>query len=70
MNLRFLIQSGVTVIPKSTHKERMEENFSLFDFSLTEEEMHRLEPLDFEHSQFIDHYAPEVAKMFVDAGKM
>ena len=69
VNLRFLIQSGVVVIPKSTHKERMEENFSLFDFSLTEEEMHRLETLDLGHSQFIDHYAPEVAKMFVDAGK-
>ena len=69
VNLRFLIQSGVIVIPKSTHKERMEENFSLFDFSLTEEEMHRLETLDLGHSQFIDHYAPEVAKMFVDAGK-
>ena len=38
VNLRFLIQSGVVVIPKSTHKERMEENFDLFDFSLTEED--------------------------------
>lgn len=70
VNLRFLIQSGVVVIPKSTHKERMEENFNLFDFSLTEDEIHRLEALDLGHSQFIDHYAPEVAEMFVDAGKM
>lgn len=70
VNLRFLIQSGVVVIPKSIHKERMEENFNLFDFSLTEGEMHRLETLDLGHSQFIDHYAPEVAQMFVDAGKM
>lgn len=70
VNLRFLIQSGVVVIPKSIHKERMEENFNLFDFSLTEGEMHRLETLDLGHSQFIDHYAPEVAHMFVDAGKM
>ena len=69
MNLRYLIQSGVVVIPKSTHRERMEENFNLFDFSLTEDEMHSLEALDLGHSQFIDHYAPEVAKMFVDAGK-
>lgn len=70
VNLRFLIQSGVVVIPKSTHKERMEENFALFDFNLTGDEMKRLETLDLGHSQFIDHYAPEVAKMFVDAGKM
>ena len=70
VNLRFLIQSGVVVIPKSTHKERMEENFELFDFSLTEEEMDQLRALDLGKSQFIDHYAPDVAEMFVNAGKM
>lgn len=70
VNLRFLIQSGVVVIPKSTHKERMEENFNLFDFQLTDEEMRKLETLDLGHSQFIDHYAPDVAEMFVSAGKM
>ena len=70
VNLRFLIQSGVVVIPKSTHKERMEENFNLFDFCLTEEEMNRLRSLDLGKSQFIDHYAPDVAEMFVNAGKV
>ena len=70
VNLRFLIQSGVVVIPKSTHKERMEENFNLFDFSLAAEEVDELERLDLAHSQFIDHYAPDVAEMFVSAGKM
>ena len=70
VNLRFLIQSGVVVIPKSTHRERMEENFNLFDFSLTVEEMREIEALDLGHSQFIDHYAPDVAEMFVNAGKM
>ena len=69
VNLRFLIQSGVVVIPKSTHKERMEENFNLFDFSLAEE-MDQLRALDLGKSQFIDHYAPDVAEMFVNAGKM
>ena len=70
VNLRFLIQSGVVVIPKSTHRERMEENFALFDFALTEDEMQTIESMDLGHSQFIDHYAPEVAEMFVNAGKM
>ena len=70
VDLRFLIQSGVVVIPKSTHKERMEENFNLFDFTLTGEEMQKLAALYLGHSQFIDHYAPEVAEMFVNAGKM
>lgn len=69
VNLRFLIQSGVAVIPKSTHIERMEENFNLFDFTLTDDEMQKMEALDLGHSQFIDHYAPEVAEMFVNAGK-
>lgn len=70
VSLRFLIQSGVAVIPKSIHRERMEENFALFDFSLSDEEMSELETLDLAHSQFIDHYAPEVAEMFVGAGKV
>lgn len=69
VDLRFLIQSGVVVIPKSTHRERMEENFNLFDFSLKEEEMRHLEALDLGHSLFLDHYAPDVAEMFVSAGK-
>lgn len=70
VNLRFLLQSGVVVIPKSTHKERMDENFNLFDFSLTDDEMNRLKALDLGKSQFIDHYAPDVAEMFVNAGKV
>ncbi|MCQ5131213.1 aldo/keto reductase [Butyricicoccus faecihominis] len=70
VNLRFLIQSGIVIIPKSTHRERMEENFALFDFKLTDEEMCELKTLDLGRSQFIDHHAPEVAEMFVGAGKM
>lgn len=70
VDLRFLTQSGVVIIPKSIHKERMEENFNIFDFKLTDEEMQEIEALDLSKSQFIDFYAPEVAKMFVDAGKI
>ena len=68
VDLRFLIQSGVVVIPKSTRRERMVENFDLFDFHLTDGEMEQLRSLDLGRSQFIDHYAPDVAEMFVGAG--
>ena len=40
--LRWLIQRGIVAIPKSTHKERMEQNFNIFDFTLTEEEMSKI----------------------------
>ena len=70
VNLRFLIQSGVVVIPKSTHRARMAENFDLFDFRLTDGEMGQLQALDLGRSQFIDHYAPDVAEMFVGAGSV
>lgn len=54
--LRFLIQSGVVVIPKSTHKERMEENFNVLDFALTADEMAKVEALDGGESLFFSHY--------------
>ena len=68
-DLRFLVQSGVIVIPKSVHRARMEENLDVFDFTLTEEEMEAIGALDLGHSLFLDHYAPDVADMFVQAGK-
>lgn len=63
--LRFLIQSGVVVIPKSTHKERMEENFNLFDFELTADEMARIEALDGGESLFFSHYDPKTVEWFM-----
>ncbi|WP_100489212.1 aldo/keto reductase [Sporolactobacillus pectinivorans] len=50
--LRFLIQSDIIVIPKSTHKERMVENINVFDFSLCEEDMRKIEALDKNESLF------------------
>lgn len=56
--LRFLLQSDVIVIPKSTHKERMAENFNVFDFSLSEDDMKTLASLDTQESAFFSHYDP------------
>ena len=63
--LRFLIQNEVIVIPKSVHKNRMEENFNVFDFILTEEEMKRIEALDTGESLFFSHYDPETVEWFM-----
>ena len=57
--LRFLVQNDIVAIPKSSHKERMIENISIFDFSLTAEEMGRIVALDRGETLFMDHYKPE-----------
>lgn len=64
--LRFLIQSDVVVIPKSTHKNRMEENFNVFDFTLSEEEMAVLAKLDENESAFFSHYSPSTVESLTD----
>lgn len=56
--LRFLIQRGVIVIPKSSHKERMKENFEVFNFTLTESDMQKIAALDESESAFFSHYDP------------
>ena len=63
--LRFLLQSNVVLIPKSVHKERMEENFNVFDFALTDEEMARIEALDTDKSLFFSHYDPQTVEWFM-----
>ena len=63
--LRFLIQSGVVVIPKSVHKERMEENFNVFDFTLNRDEMASLESLDTGNSLFFSHHDPKTVEWFM-----
>ncbi|MSE09025.1 aldo/keto reductase, partial [Lactobacillus salivarius] len=57
--LRWLIQRGIVVIPKSVHKNRMEENFDVFDFELSDEDMQTIAKLDKNESQFFDHRDPE-----------
>lgn len=61
--LRWLIQRGVVCIPKSVHKERIEENFHIFDFALTEEDMQAVAALDTGKSCFFSHYDPAVIEM-------
>lgn len=63
--LRFLLQSDVVLIPKSVHKNRMEENFNIFDFALTEDEMKTLEALDTGNSLFFSHYDPQTVEWFM-----
>jgi 2,5-diketo-D-gluconate reductase A len=62
--LRYLIQRGIVVIPKSTHKERMEQNFAVFDFELNENDMAKILALDEGTSQFFDHTQPETVELF------
>lgn len=63
--LRWLIQRGVIIIPKSVHVERMEQNLDIFDFSLSEDDMKEIAGLDTGKSLFFDHHDPEVVKMFM-----
>ena len=63
--LRWLLQRGVIIIPKSTHKERMAENLNIFDFELTADDMARIQTLDTGKSLFFDHHNAEVTKMFM-----
>jgi 2,5-diketo-D-gluconate reductase A len=60
--LRWLIQSDVVVIPKSVKRERMEQNFDIFDFELTNEDMKQIAALDTGETLFFDHQDPEMVK--------
>lgn len=58
--LRWLMQRGVVAIPKSVHRERIEENFAVFDFTLTDREMERIAALDTGQSCFFSHADPAI----------
>ena len=64
--LRFLIQEDIVIIPKSTHKERMEENFNIFDFELSDEDMNLLKGLDKKESLFVNHYDPKFVENIIN----
>lgn len=61
--LRWNVQRGVVVIPKSVHKERMEQNIDIWDFMLNEEDMKRIAELDLGHSEIVDHSDPQFVRM-------
>ena len=67
--LRWLTQRQVIVIPKTTHRERMEQNFNIFDFTLTDEDMEQIAKLDLQKSQWFSHYDPAQVEQFVEWGK-
>ncbi|MCI8589658.1 MAG: aldo/keto reductase [Clostridiales bacterium] len=62
--LRWLIQRGVIVVCKSTHVERMKENFAVFDFALTHEDMEEIEKMNTNESLFFNHQDPAMVEWF------
>ena len=65
--LRWHLQRGIVIIPKSVHYERMVENFNVFDFELSADDMEKIATLDKEQSAFFSHYDPNMVEWF---GKM
>lgn len=63
--LRWQLQRGIVIIPKSTHKERMAQNLDLFDFTLTNEDMQAIASLDTKTSSFFSHQDPAMVEWFV-----
>ncbi len=61
--LRWNVQRGVTVIPKSVHKERMEQNIDIWDFQLSDEDMAEIAKLDIGRSEIVDHSDPKFVQM-------
>lgn len=60
--LKWNVQRGVVIIPKSTHIERMAENLDIWDFTLTDDEMAKINALDIGRSEIVDHFSAQTAK--------
>ena len=60
--LRWNVQRGVVVIPKSVHKERIQENFNIWDFELSDKDMETISDMDIGHSEIINHFTADTAK--------
>lgn len=63
VTLRWNAQRGVSIIPKSVHVERMEQNIDIWDFNLTDEEMEKIAAKDLGHSEIVNHDDPAFVKM-------
>ena len=64
--LRYLIQRDIVIIPKTVKKDRMIQNFSVFDFELSEDDMKEILKLDKKESLFLSHFDPETVKFLVN----
>lgn len=60
--LRWNIQRGVVVIPKSVHEDRIKQNFDIFDFTLSQEDMNKIASMDIGHSEIVNHFDPQFVK--------
>lgn len=65
--LKWNVQRGVSILPKSVHKERIEQNFDIWNFTISDEDMKKIDALDLKHSEIIDHNNPEVVKYILSA---
>ena len=61
--LKWNTQRGVSILPKSVHVERMEQNIDIWDFTLSEEDIRKIAELDLGHSEIVDHGDPAFVKM-------
>ena len=61
--LRWNVQRGVVIIPKSTHRERMEQNLDIWNFTLSDEDMKAISRMDIGHSEIVDHNDPAFIRM-------